>query len=431
MGGKLARCGVGAFLGVLALAAPANAAPTGTADASCAPGGAGGFVGIWGNTRWAQTFTPTASGKLRHLELGRITRNAGGAGGDIVVDVLSTTGGLPDGPSAAPLATASIPSASITADGMNHDYGVTFPAASAAFLDQGTTYAYSLRTADTVQNAVEVRTDTCPGTIYIWNGAEFLQSGFTSGEDFRYATYLGPENDDFARARELSGSSDSANGTTAGGSREASEPDHLDSGQPDAANWVGDNTAWYEWTALGSGPATIDVCTAAIDSILGVYTGSDLGALTRVVDDNNSCTSGFGSLANFNAVAGTTYSIAVGDAGGARENTFTISLTGPSNEPPAITPLKPAPGSRIKQRRPRIKATVIDSATDLSAVDIIDFEIDNADAPGYSYNTATDTLTYRTARLSRGKHTVRIDATDGAEAAAEIWSFKIKKKRGN
>ena len=431
MGGKLTRCGVGALLGVLALAAPAVAAPVGTPDVSCVPGGSGGFVGINGNTRWAQTFTPTASGKLRHLELGRISRNAGGTGGDIVVDVLSTTGGLPDGPPTTPLATASIPSASITPDGMYHDYAVTFPAASAAFLDQGTTYAYSLRTADTAQNTIDTRSDTCPGTVYIWNGAAFILFGFTSGEDFRYATYLGPENDDFARVCEFSGPSDSANGTTAGGSREASEPDYLDSGQPDAGAWEGDNTAWYEWTALGSGPATIDVCTAAIDSILGVYTGSDLGSLTRVVDDNNSCASGFGSLANFNAAAGTTYFIAVGDAGGARENTFTISLTGPSNEPPAITPVKPAPGSKIKQRRPRIKATVNDSAMDLSAADIIDFEIDNSDAPGYSYNTATDTLTYRTARLSRGRHTVRIDATDGADAEAEIWSFKIKKKRRN
>ncbi len=427
MGERMAKCAVGILVSALLLVAPASAAPVGTADVACAPGGAGGFAVISSNFRWAQTFTPTASGKLRYLEIRRIARAPGGSGGDIVVDVLSTTGGIPDGPPTPPLATTSIPAASINADNFFHDYSVTFPAASAAFLDQGTTYAYSLHTADTAQNAVETRSDTCPGTIYFSNGAAFSISGFTNGEDFRYATYLGAANDDFARARTLSGSSDSAGGTTAGGSREAGEPDHLNSGQPDANLWLGDNTAWYRWTAPASGPATVDVCTAVIDSILGIYTGSDLASLTRVVDDNNSCSSGFGSLANFNAVAGTTYWIAVGDAGGARENSFTISLTG--NEAPQVTPLKPAPGSKIKSKRARIKAAVTDSATDLSPGDITSLKVDGVEASSFSYNSATDLLTHRTGRLAKGRHKIRVEATDGSQVAARKWNFKVKKRR--
>jgi hypothetical protein len=86
---------------------------------------------------------------------------------------------------------------------------------------------------------------------------------------------------------------------------------------------------WYSWTAPFSGSTSIDTCTANIDSILAVYTGSQLNNLTRVTDNNNhpDCPAGtFGSKVTFNATAGTVYPIAVGDAGGARGNTFTLRI---------------------------------------------------------------------------------------------------------
>ena len=431
MGRTLGRFGGTTALvaAALTLVAPTAAAQVGTADVSCSAGNGGGFAAIQLNTRWAQTFTPSTSGKLRYLELKQIARGSGGSGGDIIVDVLTTTGGVPDGPPTAPLATASIPNSAIVADGFFHDYSVTFPAESAAFLEQGTLYAFSARTPDTAQNAWGVGVDTCPGTIFISTGGGFFTFAFTSGEDFSFATYLGPANDDFSRATPLTGSAPVVNGTTAGGSREPSEPDHLDSGQGDAGFWLGDNTVWYSWTAPGSGLATIDVCTAAIDSILAVYTGADLNSLTRVVDDNNSCASGFGSKVTFNATAGTTYRIAVGDAGGARQSTFTLSLTGPSNEPPVITPLKPAPGSKVKSKRPRIKAIVSDSATNLDAGDILSVQIDGDEQTGFSYDSATDTLSHRSSRLGPGRHRVTIDASDGTDTTSKSWSFKVRKRR--
>ncbi len=57
----------------------------------------------------------------------------------------------------------------------------------------------------------------------------------------------------------------------------------------------------------------------------------------------------------FEAAAGTTYMIAVGDAGGARENTFSLDSEGPTNEAPEVTNLKSAPGVTITKRKPVIK----------------------------------------------------------------------------
>jgi M6 family metalloprotease-like protein len=139
-----------------------------------------------------------------------------------------------------------------------------------------------------------------------------------------------PPNDNFASAQSISASTSSINGTTRGATREINEPDH--STDTDGFSWLGDHSVWYSWTAPFSGSMSIDTCQANIDSILAVYTGSSLGSLSRVTDNNNNCPSGWGSKVSFNAVAGTTYRIAVGDAGGLRENTFTLALNSP---PPA------------------------------------------------------------------------------------------------
>jgi hypothetical protein len=136
-----------------------------------------------------------------------------------------------------------------------------------------------------------------------------------------------PLNDNFSTAQSLSGSNTSVNGTTRFATREPPEPDHYVTNPPDSNRWSGLHSVWYRWTAPSSGPVVMDTCQANIDSILAVYTGSSLYSLNRVADNNNGCPSGGGSKVNFNAVAGTTYRIAVSDAGGLRESTFTLTIS--------------------------------------------------------------------------------------------------------
>jgi hypothetical protein len=170
-----------------------------------------------------------------------------------------------------------------------------------------------------------------------------------------------PSNDDFANAQTISGSTTSASGTTRSATREFNEPDHLVL-DPDNS-WIGDHSAWYSWTALNSGSTTIDTCTANIDSVLAVYTGSAVNSLSRVADNNNACSSGWGSKVTFNATAGTTYRIAVGDAGGLRQNTFTLSVNGaappPDTAPPKVNTLAATnrTSSGVPLRKTNFKAT--------------------------------------------------------------------------
>jgi len=98
----------------------------------------------------------------------------------------------------------------------------------------------------------------------------------------------------------------------------------------------------------------MDTCLTDIDSILAVYIGSSLDSLSRIADNNNNnCAGGWGSKVSFYAVAGTTYRVAVADAGGLRESTFTLRVV--DQTPPRVTSTSPAntafgvaPGANVR-----------------------------------------------------------------------------------
>ena len=191
-------------------------------------------------------------------------------------------------------------------------------------------------------NGSQVTFNAVSGTTY-----RISIRGFSGTEGtFTLNLKMPPQNDNFANARTLSGNSATANGTTLAATRETGEPDHYVTNPPDSDLWVGDHSVWYSWTAPLTGKVEVNTCTANIDSILAVYTGSSLGTLSRVADNNNACpnnpdgTTNWGSKITFNATKGTTYRIAVSDAGGLRENTFTLRLI--DRTPPKVNSTKPA-----------------------------------------------------------------------------------------
>jgi hypothetical protein len=116
--------------------------------------------------------------------------------------------------------------------------------------------------------------------------------------------------------------------------------------------------------------------------------------------------------------------------GGVYEITYVVERTpDPPNTAPRIDPpVKPAPNSVIRDRTPLIGAVVWDAETELTRGHIT-LEVDGVSKPFFSYNTATDTLTYQSGRLGFGRHTVTVEATDGELDASENWSFKVVKKR--
>jgi PASTA domain len=142
--------------------------------------------------------------------------------------------------------------------------------------------------------------------------------GATGG--FTLRLRLGPPNDDFADAVELTGDAGSVDGTNVGASSEADEPD-------------GGNSVWYRWTAPSSGWATFETCGSGLDTILAAFTGTELANLQFIAWDDDSCAPA--SRIAFEATAGVTYSVALSGYAGA-EGQFHLAWN--RNPPPPEPP---------------------------------------------------------------------------------------------
>ncbi|HXI50624.1 MAG TPA: S8 family serine peptidase, partial [Candidatus Saccharimonadales bacterium] len=132
-----------------------------------------------------------------------------------------------------------------------------------------------------------------------------------------------PDNDAFAGRTIISTPSGSYTGDNFSASKEPGEPNH--------AGDTGGHSVWWSWTANGSGVTTIDTTGSAFDTLLAVYTGGAVNSLSLIAQ-NDDANGGLNSQVTFNAVAGTTYQIAVdGYAGSA--GWIQLNLAGPTPPP--------------------------------------------------------------------------------------------------
>jgi hypothetical protein len=186
-----------------------------------------------------------------------------------------------------------------------------------------------------------------------------------------------PANDDFANAQSISGASATLNATNVGATRESSEPDHL----PATSESLGENTVWYNWTALSSGQVTIDTCTSSFDTTLAVYTGSALSTVSQVGSDDDSCDTpnANGSRLSFNATAGQTYRIAVGGYLSDSEGTFTFQLVTADTTAPKV--MSTAPGNNTAGKAPGVNVT----ATFSEAMDAVTTDGDPSTINGTTF----------------------------------------------
>ena len=114
-----------------------------------------------------------------------------------------------------------------------------------------------------------------------------------------------PANDEFANAIEISETEGSTTGYTFGAGVETGEPLHAGEGLA---------SVWWRWTADVDGTMAFDTFQSDFDTVLAVYTG-ELGDLVEIAA-NDDADSLLVSQVTFEAVAGTTYHIAVAGHGG-------------------------------------------------------------------------------------------------------------------
>src|SRR5262245_26908427 len=128
-----------------------------------------------------------------------------------------------------------------------------------------------------------------------------------------WTTHAQPANDNFANAWTLTGTAITTNGNS--GQTQAGIPNATkEAGEPNHAGLPGGRSVWFNWTAPTNGQSRIDTIGSGFNTLLGVYTGTAVNALTLVAANDN-ISEGFGgnnaSRVEFSAVAGTTYRIAI------------------------------------------------------------------------------------------------------------------------
>ncbi len=142
----------------------------------------------------------------------------------------------------------------------------------------------------------------------------------TSAEVFTLV--VPPTNDTFAGAQNLGNIPAVFYGNSANATKETGEPTHVGA--------TPGKSVWFRWTAPSSGTWTISSSGSAYDTVLAVYTGTSVSALTLVASDDDNG-DGNTSTLTLNATAGVTYSIALDGLGGATGAYFlrVLPVTGP------------------------------------------------------------------------------------------------------
>lgn len=158
-----------------------------------------------------------------------------------------------------------------------------------------------------------------------------------------------PANDAFANATVITldpaTKTARVKGHNTNATKEPGEPSHANDGDRLNQPNPGGRSVWWRWTAPSNGNVTIETLGSYFDTLLGVYTGTAVNALTRVASSDDIDPGVIqASSVTFAATAGTTYRIAVdgfnpGDGTGADNAGISLYLEfdGTLDPAPVIT----------------------------------------------------------------------------------------------
>ena len=200
-----------------------------------------------------------------------------------------------------------------TCGGENDSVLAVYTGPSLGALEAVATNTFGCTSGSTVTVAAE------SGTTYWISVDGFAEGAFA----LTISPTTRPVNDAFADAATVAGTPPAAvDGTNVAATSEDGEPLH--------AGLAGGTSVWYRWTPDTSTEVTLDTCSGSdFDTMLAVYTGSSLPDLEVVRSNDDRC--GRQSGVTFQAIAGTTYRIAVDGWAGA-QGSFHLSLV-ESNRP--------------------------------------------------------------------------------------------------
>jgi len=157
-------------------------------------------------------------------------------------------------------------------------------------------------------SSATVRYDGWPTGSATADNARTLNATAAGVAGYRGPPTTPPPNDDFASATVWApGSANPASGTNRAATKQAGEPLH--------AGNAGGASVWWRFTATEDALVSVSTAGSSFDTVLGVYTGASVAALTPVASNDDSNGS-IQSSVQIDASAGTTYLVAVDGYGG-------------------------------------------------------------------------------------------------------------------
>ncbi|MBI5466958.1 MAG: hypothetical protein HY975_01955 [Candidatus Kerfeldbacteria bacterium] len=221
-----------------------------------------------------------------------------------------------------------------------------------------------------------------------------------------YQVVAPPLNDNFSNAVKIAASGGLVLGNNEFATTEPAEPDHAGALSSSAS-------LWWTFAPAVSGTYFVDSTGSTFDTLLAVYTGTNVGALTKVaaVDDVGSQLQGYLS---FSATAGTTYRVAV--AGYDSSETGGIRLRverngGPDTNGPTVTVGFPTNAMTLVSNKVALTGIAADPAPNASGVSEV-FILLN-DEPVARVATGT-TNWYAPLFMNTGANQIRVWAGDHA-----------------
>ena len=193
-------------------------------------------------------------------------------------------------------------------------------------------------------------------------------------------------------------------------------------GEPNHAGNAGGHSLWWTWTAPSLGTVTIGTGGSAFTTLLGVYTGSSVSALTVVTNsDGLNRANGFASL-TFAVAPGTQYYIALdgynGEAGSAAfAFRFSNDIT-----PPAVVIQSPKSAAEVTSPTITVKGT----ASDNVAVASVYYRLINASGTNaWQLATGTTAWSASVTALIPGANTVQVEAYDTSTNVSKVVSVMV------
>ena len=255
----------------------------------------------------------------------------------------------------------------------------------------------------------------------------------TSTNIIEYTIIPLPSNDNFANSIKVppSGAVYVSNNKFA--TKETGEPDHAGVSTADAS-------LWWTWSSGVTTNVLVDTGSSLFDTVIGVYTGSQVNALTQVASANDIGKRRQAFL-TFTAQAGASYKIAVASTTSSGTGTLNLRVAPgglPDTSAPVVTISSPLNGFIFTTNRIVVTGSAVDPQPNPSGINQILIRTTSSEHPTEGseivVTNATASIVESTnwtqiVALTEGQNTIRVTATDIAGNVSAPATLRVTYQR--